>query len=139
MILGSQNLATSVSLGRKGSARDLHELHESSEWEVGISSHRYRATLSALHPRTGGHSLKLPDSEQSLRRLHLGQRQGGGGARGASGPPLARDSGCGFGHGSVRSCPLREGVWRAERWAVTRPHSELRLEKGVQLQTHSHT
>ena len=57
VILGSQNLATSVSLGRKGSARDLHELHElheSSEWEVGISSHQYRATLSALHPRTGG-------------------------------------------------------------------------------------
>ena len=35
VILGSRNLATSVSLERKGSARDLHELHESSEWEVG--------------------------------------------------------------------------------------------------------
>ena len=37
VILGIVNLATSVSLERKGSARDLHELHESSEWEVGIS------------------------------------------------------------------------------------------------------
>ena len=111
--------------GMKGSARDLHELHESSEWEVGISRRQCRR----LHPRTGGHSFKLPDSGQSLRRLRLEQQRGGG-ARGASGPPRARVSGGGFGRVRVRSRPLREGVWRVVRWAVTRPHSDPRPEKG---------
>ena len=100
---------------------------------------QYRATLSASHPRTRGHSFKLPDSGQSLRRLRLEQQQRGGGARGASGPPLAIDSGGDFGHGSVRSCPIREGVWRVERWAETRPRSVPRPEKGVRPQdTHAH-
>ena len=47
--LENRNLATSVSLERKGSARDLHELHESSEWKIGISRHQHRATPSASH------------------------------------------------------------------------------------------
>ena len=46
----------------KGSARDLHELRESSEWEVGISRHQCRATLTAFTPAHGGHGFKLPDS-----------------------------------------------------------------------------
>ena len=136
---GNWNLAISREYGRKGSTRDLHELHESSEWEVSISRHQYRATLSASHPRTGGRSFKLLDSGQSLRRLRLEQQQRSGGAREASGPPLARDSGGDFKHGRVRSCLLGEGVWRVERWASTRPHSEPRSEKGVHPQTHLHT
>ena len=136
MILGIVNLATSVSLGRKGVQETCTNSTSPPSGRSVFPDISAEPLSVRSHPRTGGHSFKLPDSGQSLRRLRLEQQQRGGGARGASGPPLARDSGGGFGYGRVRSCPLREGVWRAERWAVTRPHSEPRPEKGVH---HRHT
>ena len=43
------------------------------------------------------------------------------------------------GVGRVRSRPLRKGVWRVERWAETRPHSDPRLEKRcASAVTHAH-
>ena len=93
--------------------------------------------LSVRYTRTGGHSFKLPDSGQSLRGLRLEQRQRGGGARGASRPPLARDSGGDFGHARERSFSLREGVWRVERQAVTAPRSPSR-KRCAPTDTHAH-
>ena len=132
VILGSRNLATSVSLGRKGAQETCTNSKSPPSGRSVFPDISAEPLSVRLHPRTGGHSFKLPDSGQSLTRLRLEQQQQqrGGGARGASGPPRARVSGGGFGRGRARSRPLKEGVWRVVRWAVTRPHSDPRPEKG---------
>ena len=112
----------------------MQELHESSEWEVGILRHQRRATPSASHPRTGG----TVSSFRILSKVSEGctwdNDKEAAGREEPRDPRSPETPEVASGTGRVRS--LREGVWRAERWAVTRPHSEPRLEKGVH---HRHT
>ena len=112
----------------KGSARDLHELRvPSSEWEASTLRHWYRAPLSASHPRTG----RAQSEPQGRCAWDDVKRRG---ERSRRDPRALESLVVGFGRGRARSRPLREGVWRVVRGAVTRPHSDPRPEKGEPTQ-----
>ena len=123
-------------LGRKGSARGLYELRESSEWEAGTFRHQCRAPVSASNPRTGRAQFQASDIWP--------MSQGGcvwndvSKARGASGPPRAGVPNGGLGLGRVRSLLLKKasGAWNAglrrDRTQITNP------KKGVTVDGHSH-